>query len=323
MIRLGGHGLPVGSADPYAFARAHRAFGYGAGYVPEVRIGDGQRLADIEKAFAAEDVMLAEVGIWRNLITPEEAVRKAHLEFAAEKLAVADAVGAKCAVSYIGSYVAGTDYAPAAENLGREAFDASVETVRQLLDAVKPKRAKFALEMMQYALPDSVDCYVALIRAVDRPAFAAHFDPVNLIMTPRVYWNSGALIRECFEKLGQWVVSCHAKDIVLHHRAALHFDEVMIGKGQLDYRAYLQELARLPRDVPLLLEHLEGDEYAEARDAVFGFGDQAGVAFRARNPGLKGRGRDDDAIRTDHPGGPGAGAAGAGDGSGTGARAGA
>lgn len=285
MIRLGGHGLPVGSEDPYAFARAHCDFGYGAAYVPEAGIGDTQRLRDIEAAFAAEDVMLAEIGIWRNLITPDDAVRKAHLDYAAERLAVADAVGAKCAVSYIGSYVAGTDYAPAAENLGREAFDASVETVRWLLDTVKPKRAKFALEMMQYALPDSVDCYVDLIRAVDRPAFGAHFDPVNLIMTPRVYWNSGALIRECFEKLGEWVVSCHAKDIVLHHQAALHFDEVMIGRGQLDYRAYLQELQRLPRDVPLLLEHLEGDEYAAARDAVFAVGDEIGVAFHGRSAG--------------------------------------
>lgn len=282
MVRLGGHGLPVGSEDPQTFARAHRAFGYGAAYVPEVGIGETQRLGDIEKAFAAEDVVLAEIGIWRNLITPDDAVRKAHLEFAAEKLAVADAVGARCAVSYIGSYMAGTDYAPAAENLGQEAFDASVETVRQLLDAVKPKRTKFALEMMQYALPDSVDCYVDLIRAVDRPAFGAHFDPVNLIMTPRVYWTSGALIRECFEKLGEWVVSCHAKDIVLHHQAALHFDEVMIGQGQLDYRTYLSELKRLPRDVPLLLEHLEGAEYAAARDAVFAVGDEIGVAFHGR-----------------------------------------
>jgi len=283
MIRLGGHGLPVASEDPYAFALAHVAFGYGAAYCPPVAIGDTQRLADIEKAFAAANVMIGEIGIWRNLITPDDAVRKAHLEFAAEKLAVADAVGAKCAVSYIGSYVAGTDYAPAAENLGAAAFDACVQTVRHLLDTVKPKRAKFALEMMQYSLPDSVEGYRDLIRAVDRPAFAAHLDPVNLVITPRQYFDTGALIRECFATLGPWIVSCHAKDIVLHHQAALHFDEIMIGQGRLDYRAYLSELDRVGRDVPLLLEHLSEPEYAIARDQVFKVGDAVGVAFAGRS----------------------------------------
>ena len=105
-------------------------------------------------------------------------------------------------------------------------------TARGLIDAVKPKRAKFALEMMQYSLPDSVDSYVDLIRAVDRPAFAAHLDPVNLVMTPRQYWQNRALIRECFEKLGPLIVSCHAKDIVLHHQPALHFDEIIAWRGR-------------------------------------------------------------------------------------------
>ena len=163
----------------------------------------------------------------------------------------------------------------------REAFDDCVETVRALIDAVKPKRAKFALEMMQYSLPDSVDCYLDLIRAVDRPAFAAHLDPVNLIMTPRQYWASGELIRECFDKLGPWIVSCHAKDIVLHHQAALHFDEIMPGEGQLDYRTYLRELDRLG-GVPLMLEHLPDPDYARARDHMFKVGDEIGVTFVAR-----------------------------------------
>ena len=166
--------------------------------------------------------------------------------------------------------------------MGREAFDASVETVRYLLDTVKPARAKFALEMMQYSLPDSVDSYVELIRAIDRPMFGAHFDPVNLIMTPRVYFDNTALIRECFDKLGQWVVSCHAKDIKLHHQAALHLDEVQIGEGVLDYRTYLTQLDRLPREVPLMLEHLTGEAYAVARDRIFAVGDAIGVSFAVR-----------------------------------------
>ena len=136
--------------------------------------------------------------------------------------------------------------------------------------------------MEQYSLPDSVDIYARLIRAVDRPAFAAHVDPVNLVLTPRTYFDTGTLIREIFVKLGPWIVSCHAKDIVLRHQLALHFDEIIIGEGMLDYRAFLTELDRLGRDVPLMLEHLDDKDYAVARDAIFRVGDAVGVSFAGR-----------------------------------------
>ncbi|MGV3490562.1 MAG: sugar phosphate isomerase/epimerase family protein [Devosia sp.] len=278
-IRLGGHGLSVDSDDPVALARAHREFGYGAAYVPVSLLGaDAQTLAAWERAFAAEDVMLAEVGIWRNLIDPDPAKRRAELDYAAQWLSRADAAGARCAVSFIGSFATGTRYGLDPRNLGPEALEAAVETARYLIDTVKPKRAKFALEMMQATIPDSADSYLELISAVDRPAFAAHLDPVNLVMTPRTYFDTGALIRECFAKLGPWIVSCHAKDITLHETAALHLDEVQIGEGNLDYRTYLTQLSRLP-DVPLLLEHLKPEEYALGRDRIFAVGDAVGVGF--------------------------------------------
>lgn len=282
MIRVGGHGLPVGDEDPETFARAHVAFGYGAAYCPKVGIGDTTRIAAIEKAFAAADVTIAEVGIWRNLITPDRETRKANFAYAAERLAVADAVGARCAVTWSGSFKAGLSSEPAAENFSRDAFDATVEVVRDLLDSVKPKRAKFALEMMQSSFPDSVNSYIELIRAIDRPMFGVHIDPVNFVTSPRVYWNTGVLIKECFARLGDWVTSCHAKDILLTDKLALHFDEVMIGKGQLDYRVYLTELARLPNEVPLMIEHLEGPEYATARDALYGVADAMWIDVKHR-----------------------------------------
>jgi sugar phosphate isomerase/epimerase len=281
-IRLGGHGLSVGSDDPFAFARAHRAFGYSAAYVPVSLIGaDTQTLAAWEKAFTEQDVTLAEVGIWRNLIDPDPVKRKAELEYAAQCLALADAVGARCAVSFIGSFAPGTRHGLDARNLGPQALEAAVETVRYLIDAVKPKRAKLALEMMQATIPDSADSYLELIRAVDRSEFAAHLDPVNLVMTPRTYFNTGDLIRECFQKLGPWIISCHAKDITLHETAALHLDEVQIGEGRLDYATYLTELSKLD-GVPLMLEHLKPEEYALGRDRIFSAGDAAGIAFTHR-----------------------------------------
>jgi sugar phosphate isomerase/epimerase len=278
-VRLGGHGLPVGSEDPADFARAHRDFGYRAAYVPEVALSDSSRLRAIEAAFAAEDVKLAEIGIWRNLTAIEPDRRAAHLARADEFLAIADEVGAGCAVSYIGSFAPETDYAPHPKNLGDEAFELAVETIRGIIDRVKPKRARLALEMMQYALPDSIESYEALLAAVDRPAFGVHVDPVNLIMTPRRYYDNALFLKEIFARLGSRVVSCHAKDITLHHQAALHLDECQIGEGVMDYATYLTEVAKLPGEVPLMLEHLDAPGYAVARDRIFAVGESCGVGF--------------------------------------------
>jgi hypothetical protein len=51
------------------------------------------------------------------------------------------------------------------------------------------------------------------------------------------------------------------------------------GLGNLDYRRYLTLLDQHPDDLPLLLEHLPGEQYAPARDAIFEIGAEIGVAF--------------------------------------------
>jgi L-ribulose-5-phosphate 3-epimerase UlaE len=132
---------------------------------------------------------------------------------------------------------------------------------------------------MPWVIPDSPDSYLELIEAIDHPMFAVHFDPVNLINCPWRYYDNAALLRECFAKLGKWIVSCHAKDIHLTDQLTMHLDEVRPGAGALDYRVFLQELSQLPRDVPLILEHLPQEEYPLAQAYVQSVAKEIGVRF--------------------------------------------
>jgi sugar phosphate isomerase/epimerase len=119
-----------------------------------------------------------------------------------------------------------------------------------------------------------------LIRAVGRPAFAVHLDVCNVINSPRRFYESGAVIRECFQKLGRWIISCHAKDLQWIPEYNVHFLEVVPGRGQVDYRAYLTELGKLPLDAPFMLEHLKNAaEYDEGRAYIQRVAGEAGVAF--------------------------------------------
>jgi len=264
-IRLGG---PVfaGTDDPGKLAEAHLKLGYRAAYCPGLKLEDKERIRAVRREFGKRGIVIAEVGRWVNLLEADPEKRKRNLAFVTEGLALAEEVGARCCVDIAGSFNREVWYGPHPKNLSDEFFDAAVENARKIIDAVKPKRARFAYEMMGWALPDSPDAYLRMLKAVDRKAFAVHLDPCNLVNSPRKFYRNAALIEECFEKLGPWIVSCHAKDLKWKVEMNVHFVEVRPGTGSIDYRTYLKGLAALPGEVPLMLEHLpDAAEYDRAR----------------------------------------------------------
>jgi len=268
------------SDDPGALAREARRLGYSAAYCPPASPNDAARLRAIEAAFAKEGVVLAEVGVWVNLMDADPARRRENLRKVTEGLAVAEAVGARCAVTICGSFNEKVWYGPHPKNLGQEFFDAAVENARKIIDTVRPKRAKFTYEMMGWSLPDSPDAYVKMIRAVDRSAFAVHLDVCNLVNCPQRFYNNTALIEECFAKLGRWIVSCHAKDLDWVPEMNIHFVEVIPGRGHINYRAWLRGLASLPSPAPLMLEHLKtAEEYADGVAFIRRTASEMGLGF--------------------------------------------
>jgi sugar phosphate isomerase/epimerase len=276
-MRLGGPVFgKVGEAG--AWVAAHRALGYSAALAPDLAVYDAG-WADFLEAAERADLMIAEVGAWSNTISADESERRKAIGFCCERLALAEKIGARVCVNIAGSRGKRWD-GPHPDNLSSETFDLIVETVREIIDAVKPVRAVYALETMPWVLPDSPDSYLALIRAIDRKGFGVHLDPVNMINCPSRAYRTGDFIRECFEKLGPWIRSCHAKDIAFSQHLTLHLDEMRPGLGVLDYGVFLRELAQLG-DVPILLEHLKtAEEYAAGAEYIREVARGVGVSFR-------------------------------------------
>ncbi len=269
------------SEDPRELAREHRRLGYSAAYCPAATPDQTERIRAIAAAFAAEDVVIAEVGAWKNMLDPDRAVRKANLDYVASRLALAELAGARCCVDIAGSYNAKYWYGMNAKNLSREFLDATVENCRHVLDAVKPTRTFFTIEMMPWSLPDGPDSYLELIRAVDRPAFGVHLDVCNVVNSPARFYTNKTVIEECFRKLGRWIRSCHAKDLAWVPEYNVHFAEVTPGRGEIDYATYLTELSRLPVETPLMLEHLHtAAEYDEGRAYIQQVARKSGVRLR-------------------------------------------
>jgi sugar phosphate isomerase/epimerase len=253
-MRLGGW-IFEDCPTPERWVAAARGTGYSAAYCPVVPLDRDDLIKGYVDAARDADIVIAEMGAWSNPLSGDEETRRKALALNRERLELADKFGARCCVNISGSRGAKWD-GPHPDNLTEETFEMIVETVRGIIDAVKPRRTFYTLEPMPWMYPDSAESYLRLIRAIDRKRFAVHLDPVNLISSPQAYFGNGALIRECFAKLGRYIKSCHAKDIRLSEKLTTHLDEVGPGMGALDYRAYLGELDKLDPDTPLLIEHL-------------------------------------------------------------------
>jgi sugar phosphate isomerase/epimerase len=270
----------IKTEDPEEIALAHRKLGYSAAYCPKVALGDSARIRAVIDAFAKHDVVISEVGRWVNLLDADSAKRAANLKLVTEGLALADEVGALCCVDIAGSFSSKEWYGPHPDNLSPKFMDAAVENARKIIGEVKPKRAKFSYEMMGWAIPDSPDQYLTLIKAIDRSAFAVHLDPCNVVNSPSRFYRNTDLLNECFDKLGRWIVSCHAKDLTWDVEMNVHFREVRPGAGEMDYKTYLRRLAALPQRPPLMLEHLpNSDEYDKARAHLLELGQSIGLRF--------------------------------------------
>jgi sugar phosphate isomerase/epimerase len=263
------------SDDPELLAQECKRLGYTAAYCPLAKPGDTARVNAIRNAFARAGIVIAEVGAWKNLMTPDARARKANLEYVTEQMALADEVGARCCVDIAGSFDGNTLSGPHPKNLSQEFIEGTVENCRYILDAVKPKRSFFTIEMKAYNFPNGPDEYLQLIKAVDRPAFGVHIDICNAINSPSRFYNNTALIRDCFAKLGRWVRSCHGKDLKWIPDVAVHFEETVPGRGGIasagipgvDYRTYIQEIVKT--GAPLMLEHLKSaEEYQEGANYV-------------------------------------------------------
>jgi len=262
---------------PEEWVNVVRSAGYRAAFCPLSPDSADEEISSYVAAAKEADIIIAEVGAWSNPLSSDEPTRRDALDKCKKALGLAEKVGARCCVNISGSRGERWD-GPDPLNLTPETFAMIVETVREIIDAVNPCRTFYTLETMPWMYPDSVESYLDLIRAIDRKAFAVHFDPVNLVNSTRLYFGNGDLIRDFVARLGPHIRSCHAKDIHLRDTLTLHLDEVCPGTGGLDYNTYLRELSKLDKDTSLFIEHMSGpEEYQKAGEFIRKIAEEEGV----------------------------------------------
>ncbi len=216
-----------------------------------------------------QHVLIAEIGVWKNLFDPEPSAAREALDYAKGQLALADELGIPCCVNIAGTVGAAGWDAADPSNFTEETYTRIIGSIREILDDVSPAKSFYCLEPMPWMVPDSPENYLQLIRDVDRPQFSVHMDFVNMINCPRRYLAPEQFIEECFSRLGPMIKSTHIKDTRMHPtRLTTVLEECSPGEGSLDFGSVLRIMDRyLAPDAPVLLAHMTTfEEYRKAYD---------------------------------------------------------
>ena len=276
-MRLGGPTFDI-EEEPQALVTYHQENGFSAAFMRE--IDDKVKRDEISSAYAEADIVPAELGAYRlNILQTDAARRRENLDEICRRLEYAEEVGIRCCVVHGGSYEPEGWGTPNPDNQSEMAFEDTVAAVQDIVDKVMPTRTKLTLEPERWLLPDEPEVYLRLVEAIDRSGFGVHLDPVNIIASPKTFYDSGALLRECFEKLGPHILSCHTKDVITVDRYPYHLIETYTGNGMLDHDVYLAELHKLEPDVTLMIEHLTAEQLPKARDFLFERAEDLGLDF--------------------------------------------
>ncbi len=251
---------PLHHESPEQWADQMNALGAGAVVFPLDYTATDAEISAYVKAAQNYDLLIAEVGVWRNTLAKDLKERRQWIDYAVHQLELAEEVGARCCVNVVGTPCGPRWDGGYRGNFSPQVWEEAVEMIQEIIDRVKPERTKYSIESMPWMIPSGPDEYLRLMEDVDRLEFGAHLDVINMITSPERYFFNDAFLEECFTKLKGKICSCHLKDIQLQEEYTFCLREVACGEGSLDLSKYMELATLEDPDMPMIIEHLDSDE---------------------------------------------------------------
>ena len=210
-----GLSVPLAHETPQQWAKKHRELGCGSVVFPVNCEASPETIDAYRKAAEQEGLIIAEVGIWKNVLAVDNREREEAVAYSINQLKMADKIGAKCCVNIVG-----TPHGPIWDggypgNFSKETWKMAVDSIQHIIDEANPVNTKFSIEPMPWMIPTGPDEYLRLIGDVDREAFGVHMDLINMVNCPQRYFFAEEFMEECFSKLKGRILSCHIKDVLL------------------------------------------------------------------------------------------------------------
>lgn len=205
------------------------------------RIGDSYRSRGVE---------VASIGVYTNLIEPDEAERAKNIEYFIEMMRVARDMDVRMLATECGSVITNGKKDLEA-SLSDAAYPRFVESTRKLIEHAEKYDIVILFEPYVHDLLASAKATRDFIEEINHPRVRVQLDPANLL--PH---NS---LDEMFNALSPYIKAIHAKDRKLHVIAG-----VAAGQGDLDYPRFVALCKQHCPDIPLVIEYVNQSNYKQA-----------------------------------------------------------
>ncbi len=192
-------------------------------------------------------------GYWQNLVTADEAERARSVATLQAALRLAGWMRARAIDTGPGSMNPRGPWFPHPANWTETARRQLVRSLKECAKAAEDAQVYLCLEGHQLITLESAAVTKAILDEVDSAWVRSDYDSANWITRETVYDTTTALNRD-FDLLGKHIASCHAKDVWIEDRLALHLQDGCPGNGTMDFKTLFRRMEELSPDYPVIAE---------------------------------------------------------------------
>ena len=244
---------------------------------------DDRDIENIKSLYAAHglNMPMTRGAYGGGLCSDDEDQRKWTVKFLEDTIRLSAKM--TCPTTYFrpGSHNPNGAWLPHPENRSQATFDNLVASAQQACVVADSEGIKLVVEagvVCPLYTPQRVRDF---FDAVGMPALGFNVDPVNLVGSLEIAYDTTSLINECIDLMADEIVGCDAKDFTIVDALLPHFEEEIIGapNALLDNVTLLTRLQETAPDITVTVEHYPDEQIPAAAAGIRKAAQIAGVIW--------------------------------------------
>ena len=205
-----------------------------------------------------------------GLCSDDTAQRRWTVDFLIDTIRISAKMG--CPTTYFrpGSLNPNGAWLPHPENRSDQTLDRLVDSAKQACKIADSEGIRLVVEAGVVCPLYNPQRVRDFFDAVSMPALGFNMDPVNLVASLDVAYDTTSLINECIDLMKDEIVGCDAKDFCIVDSLLPHFEEEVIGapNALLDNVTLLKRLQEHTPDIAVIVEHYPDDKIPAAAAGI-------------------------------------------------------